>query len=386
LITPGTVDADIYERCLWRIGVFQEALGGSEEILGRITQELKAVAESFELSPEERASRLQQLADNEIRLIREQSMLEEQQAELFGISLPANQEDQDVSEASNYWLSPDALQNLVETYLKARCGADQNYILSEKELKTLRLNQEARNLLLEDFKDLPRQNASIQRDWEKWLKGGEPLLRITFDGVTAKENRDASFIMPVHPLAQQAAQDQAKRETIYTVCKVVDSSVPSGNYPFAIYQWKKHGVREDAVLQPICMNPDIAESFLELLERAESAKDSQHELPAQAVFDQLDAEHHHLWTQQRKEHQEQTKKLALYRAESLNTSHRARLALLNEQLRKTSEGNIQRMRRAQIDKAEGDYQRRKQGLEKLAQSADITAQPVAFGLLIVEGK
>ena len=32
LITPNTVDADIYERCLLRIGVFESALGGSEEI------------------------------------------------------------------------------------------------------------------------------------------------------------------------------------------------------------------------------------------------------------------------------------------------------------------------------------------------------------------
>ena len=32
-----TVDADIYERCLLRIGVFEQALGDSEEILGKIT-------------------------------------------------------------------------------------------------------------------------------------------------------------------------------------------------------------------------------------------------------------------------------------------------------------------------------------------------------------
>ena len=30
LITPDTVDADIYERCLMRIGVFQHAIGGNE--------------------------------------------------------------------------------------------------------------------------------------------------------------------------------------------------------------------------------------------------------------------------------------------------------------------------------------------------------------------
>ena len=51
LITPGTVDADIYERCLLRIGVFESALGGSEKILGEITTELQNIAEDFELDP-----------------------------------------------------------------------------------------------------------------------------------------------------------------------------------------------------------------------------------------------------------------------------------------------------------------------------------------------
>ena len=55
-VTPGTVDADIYERCLWRIGVFHHAVGGSEEILGTITQELHDIAESFSLSAEERTT------------------------------------------------------------------------------------------------------------------------------------------------------------------------------------------------------------------------------------------------------------------------------------------------------------------------------------------
>src|SRR5208283_3389599 len=42
-ITPGTVDAEIYERCLLRIGVFNSALGGSEEILGQVTREIRDV-------------------------------------------------------------------------------------------------------------------------------------------------------------------------------------------------------------------------------------------------------------------------------------------------------------------------------------------------------
>ena len=76
LITPGTVDADIYERCLLRIGVFESALGGSEEILGDITTELQEIAENYALSEEERRTKLQQLADNKILLIQETERLE----------------------------------------------------------------------------------------------------------------------------------------------------------------------------------------------------------------------------------------------------------------------------------------------------------------------
>ena len=31
-ITPGTVDADIYFRCLDRIGIFEQSIGDCEEI------------------------------------------------------------------------------------------------------------------------------------------------------------------------------------------------------------------------------------------------------------------------------------------------------------------------------------------------------------------
>ena len=54
MITPGTVDADIYERCLMRIGVFKSALGGSEEILGEITEDIRHIAENYALSEADR--------------------------------------------------------------------------------------------------------------------------------------------------------------------------------------------------------------------------------------------------------------------------------------------------------------------------------------------
>jgi ATP-dependent helicase HepA len=118
LITPGTVDAEIYERCLFRIGVFRQALGGSEEILGKLTREIHAIAENLELTDEERAARLQQLADNEIRLVRNRPALEEAQTKLFGLTLPKQDEDM-VKQASSFWLAPAMLANLVARYLES---------------------------------------------------------------------------------------------------------------------------------------------------------------------------------------------------------------------------------------------------------------------------
>ena len=43
VITKGTVDADIYERCLMRIGVFENSIGECEEILGGIAAQIERI-------------------------------------------------------------------------------------------------------------------------------------------------------------------------------------------------------------------------------------------------------------------------------------------------------------------------------------------------------
>lgn len=44
IITEGTVDADIYHRCLMRIGVFERSIGDCEEILGQIASGIDYIA------------------------------------------------------------------------------------------------------------------------------------------------------------------------------------------------------------------------------------------------------------------------------------------------------------------------------------------------------
>ena len=385
LITPGTVDADIYERCLVRIGVFNNALGGGEEILGEITREIKNIAENYELSEEERKGKLQQLSDNKIRLIQEQEDLEQKQAELFGIRLPQEQMNREIADAASFWLSPTSLRRLVTLYLQRVCGKDQEFILGEKPLKTLRLAQESRGHLLRDFQQLPRQSTSAYREWENWLKGGSQHLAITFESDCAMQHPEAAFIMPLHPLVKQAALSFDTKQRVITNLEVVSNEIPIGRYEFAIYQWRFHGIREDLVLKPIASNAMVTEHLGRLLEGAADCPGAMPDGLDASVWDDLDAQHYSLWNDARSRHRQKTQEQAEYRRESLSTSHRARIALLEEQLSQATNEKIQKMRRSQIAAAEADYARRIQELDIALERADIVAGPVAYGVIHVSG-
>ena len=382
LITPGTVDADIYDRCLLRIGVFESALGGSEEILGEITSELRDIAENYELTREERRIKLQQLADNKILLIQEQEKLEAQQLDLFGLRFPDDRMEKEVEEASSFWLSAVSIQRLVTRYLYQKIGTEQEFILGEKPLKTLRLSEDARNALLEDFQQFPRERTRVYREWEKWLKGAEQHLPITFEADCATQHPEAVFLMPTHPLVKQAAAVLNTEQEVATMLKVRTDKVPLGRYEFAIYQWRFLGIREHLVLKPIALSEALTPYLNDLLERAENGDTQESQVPIQK--DALEETHQHLWAEARDKHRERTQALANYRKESLSTSHQKRIALIKERMTQATNPNIQRMRQSELANADTDYRRRIQEFNKALAEADITAEPVAYGVLEVE--
>lgn len=385
LITPGTVDADIYERCLLRIGVFNRALGGSEEILGEITRDIRDIAENYTLNEEERRAKLQQLSDNKIRLIQEQEELEQRQMELFGILLPEDRMRKEIEDASSFWLSSASIRRIVTLYLQSACGKEQEFILGEKPLKTLRLSQEARSILLRDYQELARQNTTAYREWENWLKGGNPHFLVTFESDCATEHPEAAFIMPLHPLVRQAAISFNMKKRVVATLRAQSSDVRAGRYEFAIYQWRFHGIKEDLVLRPVASSEAVTSHLGHLLEKATDLADDDPREVDPACWDALDGQHYNLWSDARARHRQRTRELAEFRRESLTTSHRARIALLEEQLRQASNEKIQKMRQSQISAAEADYARRIQDLDIAMERAELTAEPVASGVIQIVG-
>jgi len=381
MITPGTVDADIYERCLWRIGVFQHAIGGNEEILGEITEELHDIADSFDLTPEERERRLRQLADNGINRIREEQELESKQADLFGLNVPNQSWRQEIEAAESYWLSPPAIQRCVSSYLSARLGTETEHLLGDKALKTLRLGQEARVKLLEDYKRLPRSIEPVAREWEKWLKGAQPTLAVTFDQQAAAENAKIVHLSVMHPLVRQAARFLQLDEPAFASLTVQSAEIAAGEYHFALYRWKKQGVKLDELLVPVASEPAVEEALLALLQ---SATETAHSTPpSQADFDALDAQHHIKWTTAQANHIAENRQHVDHRIQSLTVSHRARCKAIEDQVGRATNDKIRLMKQSELARANADFGRRMGELQQAASSGDIHATAVLFGKITV---
>jgi ERCC4-related helicase len=380
IITPGTVDADIYERCMMRIGVFQSSIGDCEEILGGISKELMSIIENLNINDEERQIKIEQMTDNKIRLIKEQTSLEEKQHDLFGIKVPDSVLDEELRKAKNDWLSEEYIVNIINLYLKESLG-DKEYILGDKELKTLRLSQEAKSRLLSDYRLSKLAKNEINRKWEKWLKSGDQYLHITFSNLCAKENRNVILITLGHPLAKQAALFFNNERKLFIPLMIRTNEISSGEYPFVVFQWKLSGEKEDLQIKVLTENEKLNETVLQLIQVSTDNAGVMNQ-PSE-IWKRIEGLHYSLWKKELGNHREKTNEIITYRVESLKTSHKARLGTLMDQLGSATNNNIKIMKESQIKNAIRDYELHMDALEISKNKADIFFEIIAHGVLTV---
>ncbi len=382
MITDGTVDADIYERCMLRIGVFNTSIGDSEEILGDAINEIQMIANDFSLTDEERGEKLQQMADNKIRYIQAQAELEEKQRGLFGIRIPESSFDAELRNATNYWLSPEMLQNMVRTYLRARLEPNKEYFIGGRDLKHLRLSQENRLALLEDFKEKNFARNETTKSFRKLLESADQLIDVTFESTCWRENPSSIFLTVTHPLVKMAADFLQGKNKIASVLTAQSTDIPAGTYPFAVYQWKLLGEREDLQLKPLSSDNSLNRVLLDLLKNSTSA--SKIENAESSMWKDVENKHHEVWERALKEHQGYTDELIRYREASLKTSHMARMATLNEQLEKSDKSTYIKLTQGKINNAQNDFSLHMTMLEKAREKADILFELLAYGLLKIQ--
>ena len=381
VITNNTVDADIYERCLLRIGIFEKSIGECEAILSEIGAQVEKIAVNATLTDEERRSKLEQMADNEVRRVQELNKLEDEEKELFGFDLSGYHTSQEIQEAESPWLSPMGLQYLVTRYLNDRLGVG-NYILGESEIKTLRLNKLAREALREDFKKLSTIRSSTKRDWDNYLKDKNPNHTITFDSEAAEKDRKAFFITAVHPLVRQAAQYYATNQTSYINLRYSSDTLPVGTYHFSVYAWNYIGLNPCFKIVPVCENDAVAAELTEILQTAEEART----IPSinASAWGKLEEKQIVALFAERKKHQESVDTMANYKLESIRNNYINRKVSLETQIDNAVEMNLIRMYQSMLDGATEAYEAKVASIKKKAGQADIHTSLIANGVLTIE--
>lgn len=382
MITDGTIDADIYERCLMRIGVFESSIGECEEILGAITKSIQDISLDPNLTDEERRRKLAQMADNKVRKVKELQRLEQEQKQMFGFDLPRFALNQEVQDAEDPWISPDMIQSMIRNYLNRALG-EGVYIQGEGPIKNLRLSEANRQKLLSDCRKLGLPKSQTLRQWEKFLKGVESNAKITFFSEYAEQNRDSLFITAGHPLTRQAAaifdEKDARYLTIKAACACPEIS--AGKYVFAIYQWDYCGSQRQHTLKAICKNGFLQKELLELLQ---SAQDVNISLPSEKSWNELEDLHHQLWQTEQKTYKERMEAERVMKLESLTFQFENSKRALQAKLQDAENDKIRRMYEGQMSKSEFAYKEKCSRLDEGVKQADILFRIFIKGILIVE--
>ena len=381
IITEGTVDADIYHRCLMRIGVFERSIGDCEEILGQIASGIDYIVYDTNLTDEERNIKLEQMADNEVRKMQELNRLEEEEKELFGFDLTELTTSHEIKKAESPWISGYFLQKLIENYITAIVGKGQ-YIIGESSLKTIRLSASARQILRDDLKKLTGGRNALRRSWQNYLSGNKPNHSITFDPETASKERDSFFITAMHPLAKQAAKYYSHRESAYLHLQLHTSEIPSGQYVFSVYAWQYTGYNTYTKLITVCENEKIAVELPFILEDADSS-----ESKPNGQFNWSSIENHHvsMWLEAREKHKSEIKALEAYKLESITNTFRNRIRSLEQQIKDAYDENIKRMRQSELDTVREKYSRKITEIKEIADKADVLTTLLVNGVITIMG-
>ena len=379
IITESTVDADIYYRCLYRIGVFESHIGDCEEILGKVASGIESIVLAPQLTEEERKAKLEQLADNEVREAQELLRLEEEEKELFGFDLTEFMTTQELRRAENPWLSQACLQRLIEQYLVNRIGIG-TYFYGDSKLKNLRLSASARAELRNDLRTLPGGRNAARRAWESYLCGNKPNHAVTFDHEEAAKNRDSFFVTAMHPLAKQAAIYFSNNDTLHADLLCFSSTLPAGSYPFSVYAWKYTGFQSFTKLVTVCANDMISKELPFILEDSVSSQKKPTEAPDWSA---LENKHARMWIEARKTHKTDANTTLTYRVESLANTHRNRVRMLEQQINDALDTAIRRMRVSELETVQEQYTRKLDEIQQVAEKADIFSTLLVNGVLTI---
>lgn len=382
MITDDTIDAVIYDRCLSKIGVFEDSIGDCGEILGDISDQIFKIMFDPDLTDEERTVKIEQMADNEVMKTQEMRKLEQEEKSLYGFDLSRYVIDKDVQDAENPWISSQSMNQMLNEFMDDFLGPGE-YLRGKTPGKMLRLSSDKRQKLLGDIKDMDLpSNNNAAKIWKAYLKSNKPQLAVTFDSQYAKDNRDVTFLTQMHPFVQEAAAYEAKKFPCEVAIRVVDPDITSGEYEFLIYNWDYVGLRPDKKLVAVSDNEAVQSNVLSFLQYATEAVSDEggHE----DKWKEIDDIHYGIWQKAKEEYRAKVENECNFRLDQLNHSSSQQEAIVRDMIDKATDDKIKVMRQSQLQNIINRNQKQQDEINAAIGKADIHTDLLVRGVLYVD--
>ena len=313
--------------------------------------------------------------------MQELSKLEDEEKALFGFDLSNYTAAKEIKDAESPWISPTNIQRLVERYLADRLGEGQ-FIVGTSDVKILRLSREARMTLLEDFRKLSNIKSALKRRWENYLKGSEPIHKLTFVSEAASKDRKAFFITPMHPLVKQAAKHYATSKVSYIHLEYYSDNLPAGTYPFSIFAWSYVGLNPMFRVVPICENDLVTAEMQDILQEADTSQKNVD--VSKELWSTLEGKHISVWQKEKEKYLVGIQGTANYKLESISSNYRNRKRTLEQKIRDAFDEKIRRMYQSELATATEKYQIKVNEINDRASRADIHTSLVANGIIDIK--
>lgn len=382
IITEGTIDAAIYDRCLFKIGVFQASIGDCAEILGEITDQIMQIMFDSALTEDERMMKLEKITDNDIMRAQELRRLEDEEKTLFGFDLKNYISDGELQAAENQWISPERISNLVNLYLDDLLGEGE-YVKGHSAMRNMRIGTNQRAVLLAELKKMPNNNNVASKMWRKYLKSSCTSIPVTYNSESAKGNWSAMFLTQMHPLVQQAAIYESNNFMYEIGVEVSDRNLSSGEYQFLIYSWAYAGIQSDVRLVAISENEYVQSNIFNMIQYA--ADYDFDESVYNARWDDLEQAHYEKWVKERIAYRELAASDCKFRIDQLMLQLNVRKTIIENKIKNDKDERIIRMHSGQLNKLNNEIADIQKKFSDIAARADIHTELLVKGVLHVSG-
>ena len=397
MVVSDTIEDRIFFRLYDRIGIFQQAIGDLEAILGDELRQLQRAIFMRQLSPAEEEERSNAIADAIIRRQQEDEEFDEQSRRFLGLDEVFADQFNDIEQGRRYITSTE-LQNFVERVLQRKFpsvrlksleGSDGTF-----ELTGGSDSQFTRFLTDAYYRDPTRSRTDFQLITR--LQLGEPC-HLTFEARRAAADRTLEFLSIHHPIVRAMVVAGDLEKDLVPTGALGVSGDTNGFRFFFVFEVGIKTTKEEIEFVATVVDPDgqldksMSVAFVSLVSEArpctfdptglvtDSAVDVALGVARGWVGEHVSAKIEEL---ERVQHE-----IVETRLESLRQSHERRLLRVQAQLDEAEsrgQDQIARMRRGQKTNLIRQYEEKMRALES-GRAVDVgyRPEPVAAGVLVL---